>query len=372
MKREWLVCFIILISISFISASNVAFVVKNTHRIDQNFVRAFEDLDFNVDIISDKEISSTNFNNYDLIFLSKSKIRNINKIPLEEKNIVTINPYSLKETGFLTRNRVSRLSSNSFLKVLTSEGIKLVYENPNCIGRLGFSYYYLKDRYKTPQTQTVAETDGGRDSLGDVISYIEDSQTQTNKCFFGITEAGYWNSYSKKLFEDCVNFALEGEDLGDDDDEDDNGDDNQTIKDIALSLDTADSVNGIRIRDAETLNRLTSPTPKLICNREYWVDLFTVNLGNTTVDINASLTIMTSSRNKIVFNDSSIRKDLLPKASTSTGSKKINFSVNLDVQEGFVPGFYIIRAESQILGNFQDENPEDNIRERMVEVICGV
>lgn len=379
--------FILILSLTIVSASDVAFIVKNSNRVEQGFLDALENMNLEVDVVEDRQIPQTDFSDYSLIFLSQNRLRNLDDLPLNEKNIVTINPYSVKELGFMTRNRVSRLTSNSFLRVKTSEGIKQVSENPIFIRRFGFSYYYLNDRYKTEQTQTVAKTDGGRDSLGDVISYIQDSQTGTNKCFFGIIESEYWTQHSKDLFENCVEFALQGElppqppeepvcgngicenSLGENSENcpSDCSPDEPPIPpeppqtpghDVKIDTEYSDTINGIRIKDIEADFYLNTIDHKLICDRTYRIDFRTMNVGNFTEDIFIYGELGD-------YNWTSSKDDLLPGGTTFAGAKTINIST----ENGFVPGFYNLRVESQIS---DDENPSDNVRERMMQVICGV
>ncbi|MEK6875655.1 MAG: hypothetical protein AABX30_03150 [Nanoarchaeota archaeon] len=206
-KRLIVLQLIIMLLLGIISAtSDIAYILKNPKKPNQQFLDVFKDMNLKYDLIADKDITRTDFLKYRLIFIGPDRLSNSRKIPISTLPSVIVNPYYGKTFGLMTKDRSSKITSNAPLKVKTDERIIKVYQDQkNPTRKIGVPYYYLNSRYKLPIMQEIAGTYRGDGSLGDVISYSTQGE---NKCFFGITESKYWTTKAKSFFKDCINFAL--------------------------------------------------------------------------------------------------------------------------------------------------------------------
>lgn len=75
------------------------------------------------------------------------------------------------------------------------------------LGGIGLPYYYLPDKFKSSDMQSVASINR-RGTTRDVISC---TSSGVKKCFFGITKTKYWTSKTTDLFKEKVNEILEEE-----------------------------------------------------------------------------------------------------------------------------------------------------------------
>ena len=80
-----MVCTLILVC-NLISATDIAYVLKNPNRPDTGFLEAFNSMSLSVDLIKDKDIPTTDFSKYKAVFIGDEKLKNIKKIPTTTKN----------------------------------------------------------------------------------------------------------------------------------------------------------------------------------------------------------------------------------------------------------------------------------------------
>jgi hypothetical protein len=337
MKKVSLILFVSLILLtSFISASDIAYVMKN--KPNQGFLDVFDELGLSVDLIKSKEISSTDFSGYNFVFIGEGKLKNIDEIPVEEMPSVITNKRYGKEFGLLDKGKISKLAANSPLKVENGEDVEVYEKSRFKKIAIGIPYLYLPEKFKNENMQTVVTTSTRyKRELGDVISY---STSGPEKCFFGITKTKYWTPEAKGLFKECVMFAL--------------GSGGARSHDIAIVEDYTNSVNGIRIKDDETKEYLLDEIPQLECEKKYVISYKTINNGDYSEDIE-----FTGTFGEYIWTAS--KSDLASGSYTTSGSKTITIEEE--------PGIYTI----DILAEIQDYdiNPLDNSRSRNVEVVCG-
>src|SRR3989344_2502263 len=353
----------------------IAYVVKNSHYVDENFVGILENDDANqVNIIEDKEIPMTDFSEYDLIFIGKGKIRNINSINMN-KPIISINSFHGRDLGFTDRDGVSRYVSNSVLKILKGEEEFKIYNKPSrMLGVVGVSAYYLANNNVMDGVIGVAKISDEMINPGSVIAYKDNSNS--NRCFFGIVETKYWTEDAGVLFEECFNHVMgnvpeeEPECVINDDCstgfecvesmcvEIENGTGmNQTqIHDVKIDESLTNAVNGIRIKN-ESGEFLLNEISELKCGK-YTISYRTLNVGNFTENVNFF-------GNLGNFNWSSLKENLSSGGSTTTGSKTITID-----NSTFELGNYNLTIRATIVGA-EDAVPQDNIKMREVNVICN-
>ncbi|MEK6883293.1 MAG: hypothetical protein AABY22_26940, partial [Nanoarchaeota archaeon] len=199
-----------------ILAEDVAYIMKNPRRIDQNIINSFNDLNFSVDLINDKDVPRTDFSKYRIIFISDERVKNAaRKVDITKHKIIIMNYYYGDEFGLTDRDGIANFVASSPLKVLIENSIVPVYTVARLNGKY-LSYYYLPLNNKIKGFKQIASPyrGNGHDGLGDVISYanegdvLENGKTvKENMCFFGIAKTQYWTPQAKNLFKDCIDFV---------------------------------------------------------------------------------------------------------------------------------------------------------------------
>jgi len=320
--------------IGSVLASNVAYVYRNEKKIDSGFLSAFEGLDFEVDLIKDQNIKTTDFSGYGFVFIGDENLRKISYLP--EMPVIVANGRYANMFGFLDRGRARQYATNSKLKIRQNGNIVEVYDQARFKqGGPSVPYYYLPTKYRAEGLQSIGFTFTKRDQeLGDVVAHYSNGN---NKCFFGISNSKYWTPEAKTLFDECVDFVLKG------------------LHDVKIDTDYASSVNGVRIKDVELNEYLLDTIPVLECDKQYKIDFRTLNMGDFSETVNL----------EGVFGDfswSAKKTGLGVGGSTTTGSKTITVA-----SEDFPVGFYDIQITADIE---MDETPGDNSVTRRVEVVC--
>lgn len=324
-----------------VSAADVAYLTKTQRAVDSVFVDVFEEMNLDVEIIDNQDIDSTDFSEYEFIFVPNQRIKELKKIDLKDYPLVIVNSYYGKQLGLLEKGHIRKLASNYFQRVFFGSEVIQVYKKAKFrFSSVGIPYYYLPEKHKSDDMQTVATAFSRKDKIQDVISY----SSEKKKCFFGIAETEFWTDEARELFVNCVELVLEGGEIL-----------VEQIHDVAIVEDYSNSVNGIRIKDVESGEYLLDEFSVLECDKQYKIDYKTINKGAYVEDIN-----FTGSLGDFVWNAQ--KEDLNPGASTTTGSKTILIEEN--------SGNYLLEIVAEING-FEDEHSEDNYMSREIIISCG-
>ena len=69
-------CFVFLFS-GFVSATgDVAYIYRNSRKVDDAFVWVFGDMDLSVDLVDSRDIKTTDFSGYRFVFVGDERLRN--------------------------------------------------------------------------------------------------------------------------------------------------------------------------------------------------------------------------------------------------------------------------------------------------------
>ena len=209
-------CFIgfalMLLLVSFISASDVAYIYKSKARIDSNVVNVLTNMNLNVDFILESSLPK-DFSKYRFILIGDEYFAN--DIPVNDYRSIILNHYFGNKYGLTNRNGISTLSSRIPLEVSVNGQSMQIYTSEKDSRGDYLSYYFLGDQNKASYVDTFAQTysiSSGR--TGDVISFVDKNTNLLNGkiskgeiCFFGAVESDYWTAEGIDLFKDCVNFV---------------------------------------------------------------------------------------------------------------------------------------------------------------------
>jgi len=204
---------LLILTITLASASDVAYLYKNSVKIDDNIIQTFNDLGLTVDLIQEKSQPS-NYNNYKLLYIGDENFRTV--LPVNDYPVIISSYHDSDDYGITDRDGVSKLGATSPLSVLTNSEPIQVYTIAFELTRIAIPYYYLDKDNKAQAMQQIAatQTTSSGYKFGDVISYapagsqLSNGKTQQgNLCFFGITKTKYWTPEAKVLFKECAGFV---------------------------------------------------------------------------------------------------------------------------------------------------------------------
>lgn len=191
------------------NSTNVSITIGYlTKKVANPFImNVFNDMNLNVEIIKDEEITEANLDKYNALFIDEGVLSNIDKINLKKYNIISINKNYGKEIGIVDRDGLSQKSSNGILKIISNETASEAYtEEFFDLRKLGIPYYYISNNNKVSNENIsyVASVLNGNQNIGSVIAYLN---SETKTCFFGISKAKYWTGESRELFKNCVRYS---------------------------------------------------------------------------------------------------------------------------------------------------------------------
>jgi len=327
--------FVIILSSSIIAA-DVAYVVEDSHKVDLMTWTALEDMDLEIEIITNDMIMNTDLTEYSFILIGAGKLKNVMYIP--EMPMILTNSRYATHFNFLEKGRTKRFGANSNLMAKVLGENMEIYDMPsNKIGGPALTYEYLPMKFMNENLMNYASTTSDKtNKMGSIIAFNEEEDT----CWFGISNTHFWNINSKLLFSDCIKTAL----------------DMNVIEshNIAIKEDHTDSVNGLRLKNTNTGIALLDEISELECGETYKVDYVTENLGDFTEDIEFMGELED-------FTWTATKTGLAPGATTTTGSK--TFTID---NTTFSNGIHSLDVTAEIAF---DVDLNDNFRSRFIEII---
>jgi len=213
MNKNFAFLIITLVLVSYVSAADIAYLVKNPAKLNTNFIDSINELGYSYDVISDSAIPTTNFANYKMILVGDEPFTNYASIPVGTKKTLTLNTYYLDD--FKISRSVGSTTSDSYgygniaLNNSITEGIT----NP-------IQFYIQK---KIPLYYPTFPRAGGFVSLvyrsgsttDSIVGYIEKGgalygggTADERLVFIGASEANSWSEPSKQLFKNSINWIL--------------------------------------------------------------------------------------------------------------------------------------------------------------------
>ena len=208
--------FFSILMVSFVSASDVAYIYNKNFKIDNNIKALFSELNLTVDMIQEKDVLKTDFSTYKFIFVGDERFTSPKKLPIGKYPTVVTNYYHGYDWGLTDNDGISKLGRTEPMSVRINDSIIQVYtEGVYDSSSVAIPYYYLGTKDKAASMSKVAGTySGNGHDLGDVISYshagsllLNGKYTNGNICFFGIVSSEYWTDDAKEMFLRCLSFV---------------------------------------------------------------------------------------------------------------------------------------------------------------------
>ena len=202
-------------------ADNIVYVIKNN--ADSNILSVLAGLGHDVDVVKVNEIG--NLENYDMMLVGNEDFNDVevSKIPLYDMPTLFINSYDYAKSPIRNNFGFSwyaGVTGNYKLKVKTRDFVTNGLDDVFSVYKSKGNVYYLNGR----KIDGIVEVYVNGHWYGDTVVYsvLPGTVFYNNKInkdrvlFFGAVESEKWSSSGKKLFENSVDWVLNGGDIDED------------------------------------------------------------------------------------------------------------------------------------------------------------
>ena len=217
-----------LISIG-VFAKDVAYIVRDDARLNQEFIQTLNRLGLTYDVVEDSSLDTINLSVYNMLLIGDDTFTKLNATIVNSHNSLVVNPEYVDDFGFSSRNAV---------QLGGSQPIKIKNINPNhvininmptqiqvyttcCENSIAIPIFYLRKIYTSIRMIKIDSTmqsdfDSVIAAAPKGVILLNGKTTQGRNTFFGITKSKYWTENAKKLFENSILWTLNGEDFDND------------------------------------------------------------------------------------------------------------------------------------------------------------
>ncbi|MCX6709580.1 MAG: hypothetical protein NTV63_01330, partial [Candidatus Woesearchaeota archaeon] len=200
-------------------AKSVAYILKNTANPVQKYMDVFSGMGFSVSLIDEAHLSSTNFANYDFMFIGDQDFVNPALIPVNQYKALITTSYSDGMNAWHWSKKASSIVSSYPLRtsiIATSHTIVENFTTPiqvytQCCyqGTLGIPASFLS-RFDKSGYLTVVTSTTNNENDGIIITAVPGTRLKdgfyanAKGAFFGITETEYWTPEAEQLFRQTI------------------------------------------------------------------------------------------------------------------------------------------------------------------------
>jgi hypothetical protein len=215
MKKLVLVGFVFLFLVSgVLAAGDIAYVVED--RPNLIITLAIDSTDYSYDVITESEISSTNFNDYNLIIVDNDRFTFPNQIPVHELDSIIINRYHVVDWKIAESTGKTAADQKLKGRVVDSHDINFGFPSPLELYDAGFlDGYYLPKNVKD-RAELVNLIGRNNSDENPFIAIIEAGSElvdgeilENNLIWFGVVEISDWSLETELLFENSLDYLLE-------------------------------------------------------------------------------------------------------------------------------------------------------------------
>ena len=212
MKKLLLVVLAALL-VGIVEAQEAAYVVKNSINVDPNYVSVLEDLGFDVTVITDTQIPSTDFGPFHVLVVGEGYFFNYADLPITNKEALISNTYHVQD-WHIAKFTGTVSVGNNYLKgkvVDNSTSISQGFYNPiKLYNSYGIQASYLP---KLPDRATGIKNIIGTDNFDQYpfigvmnvgASRYGGGTASAKTAYYGITETDEWTPESETLFRNTL------------------------------------------------------------------------------------------------------------------------------------------------------------------------
>jgi len=208
--KKFIYFFVFLLSVNFVFAGDIAYILANTNQQDENIKDVLDDLGLAYDIIGEDDLSSINLNEYFMILVGDGSFSNAKNVPVGDIKSLVISGDSSDIEDWGIAEHVNDHSVSGLLKgrIVTFNEITDGFFSPITLYIESNKVAYVLPRtfQRAPGMINVVATDNSR--LRPFIGIIPpggrlDNGKVANEriAFFGLKDSGAWSGESRVLFE---------------------------------------------------------------------------------------------------------------------------------------------------------------------------
>ncbi len=198
-----------------VCAEDIAYIVKDTSRLNHDFLNAIKDLGLTAKVIDDDGINSVNLSDYKIILVGNDRFANPQNIPVNDFPTLIVNQYHMADwywsSGISFVSNSQPLSArNVYSSSITRglPGIVQVYDSC-CYQTSSIPMYYLSKEKRslklTSVTSTMSDASNAVIAMSTKGTLLKSGYTSKAKAvFFGITESYMWTQDAETLFKNSI------------------------------------------------------------------------------------------------------------------------------------------------------------------------
>lgn len=209
MKKIISIIFCIIFLAGIVSANDIGYVLKNTARPNQDFIRAMNELEYTYTLIDDSNVGKTDFSKFKMILVGES-IKNVpvDKYPSLVADESYYNFWSDKSGSLAPSQPITVYNPNNGISITKNIGGIFTAYTTSRINGANLPVYYLGGKKNTGVESVTTLGNTGLDASKYVIAV----KREPRRVFFGITKTNYWSDKSEELFKNSLVWIIEGED----------------------------------------------------------------------------------------------------------------------------------------------------------------
>jgi hypothetical protein len=223
MKKIITFLFALLFLISFVSATDVAYVVINPFSVNSDFTSVIDELELTYDVILSSNAATTDFSNYNMILLNNQDFLNSEEIPINEFPALMVNGKNMEDWGWV--DPISKVkqsvplhstivdSSHPITEGVSGNDIQIYTSSSPDLFYLGENHIFdglqvIVSKIDNPNDAVIAIAEAGTTltKLGN-----DPTQVNANSVFFGIHESDYWTDDARQLFKNSILWLMSSE-----------------------------------------------------------------------------------------------------------------------------------------------------------------
>ena len=219
--------FLVVALVGSVLAADVAYVVRSS--ADPVLKAEISSAGLTYDVITEANLTSTNFSKYKILLVGNDNFVNFENIPVEKYNSLIMNSYHFYQKGIFqisdsqwgwssARGSASSPTNVRFNTLNTTliEGIPESFK-AYTVQDIDVNTYYLKGN-KATGSKMMVRVDSGISGNAVIAlaypgtKYLNGKTGNARSLFFGIVEPKYWTIQSRQLFRNSLDWVLIGED----------------------------------------------------------------------------------------------------------------------------------------------------------------